>query len=141
MTAGEICNRNTIIMDKTESALEAALLMKLNQVGSVIIVEKKGSDIKPIGIITDRDLAIRIIVERKNAAEHPVEEIMTHEPVTVKEDQNEFQVLEIMRDKGIRRVPVVNNDGSLVGLITADDIIDFLSDEMHMVIRTIFRKR
>jgi len=99
--------------------------MRDKNVGSVVIVENN----RPVGIVTDRDIAIRVL-GNDQPAEIPVKNIMTENPVTLKEDEGIFEALERVKDVGVRRFPVVDNDGNLTGIVTIDDFVYLLGKEM-----------
>lgn len=135
MKVGEACNRDVVVIDHSESAYEAANLMRENHVGDVVVVKYEGGVRVPIGIVTDRDLVLEIIVPQVDPQNVEAGELFTRshlETVTVDDDLE--QALDIMHAQGIRRLPVVDgNDGSLVGIITIDDIVDLLSEQLSEI--------
>jgi CBS domain-containing protein len=104
---------------------ESAKLMKSNNVGT-IVVQKNG---KPEGILTDRDLAIRALASGKNCETTQVREIMTRPVVTAKAQEGVYEVISKMKKGKVRRMPVVNSSGKIVGIISFGDIVGLLSDE------------
>lgn len=104
---------------------ESAKLMKANNVGTVV-VQKNG---KPEGIITDRDLAVKCLANGKDCDSTLVTEIMSRPIVTVKLQDGLYEVIAKMKKSKIRRMPVVNNTGKVVGIISFGDIVGLLSDE------------
>ncbi|MEF8881901.1 MAG: CBS domain-containing protein [Halapricum sp.] len=98
-----------------------AIAMRLEQagVGSIIIEE----EMEPVGIVTDRDLAIRVDARDRPASEVAVADVMTADPVTVSADADLFAAARTMRDNAVRRLIVVNEEGKLVGIITFDDLM------------------
>lgn len=107
-------------------------LMRDKNVGSVVIVE----DEEPVGIVTDRDVAIRVTAEGKEPDSVTAEEIMTPNPVTVEQDAGLMEVTRVMSDHSVRRIPVVD-DGKLDGIITQDDVDKLLSDERQNLSKVI----
>jgi len=105
-----------------------ALAMRLEQanVGCVIIEE----EMRPIGIVTDRDLATRVDARDRPASEVPVRDVMTADPVTISADADVFAAPRTMRDNAVRRLIVVNDDGAVVGIITLDDLLRLFVDGM-----------
>jgi CBS domain-containing protein len=102
------------------TAQEAAVLMRENDCGSIPVVENTGSN-RLIGTVTDRDLAIRVLAAAMGP-ETLVREVMTAEPVTcVPEDEVE-DLRQVMIERQVRRVPVVDTDGALVGIVAQADI-------------------
>ncbi len=110
------------------SATAEALAMRLAEVGigSIVIEE----EMRPVGIVTDRDIAVRVAARDRPADEVTAAEIMTEDPVTVRDDAGLFAVTETMREHGVRRMPVVNDEGTLVGIITLDDVMQLLATEL-----------
>lgn len=104
---------------------ELAESMRRQGVGSVVIEREE----EPVGIVTDRDLAVEIIAEGKDTTELTARDVMARDPITADADEGIFEVCQLMRERSIRRLPVVD-DGKLVGIITLDDLMVLLDDEM-----------
>jgi CBS domain-containing protein len=130
MNIGKICNRNVLAADVDTSVLEAARMMRHNHVGSIIVTESEGESAKPVGIITDRDLVVEIMAEEIDPQNVTLGDAMTRNPLSACEDDEPYDVLEAMRNKGVRRIPVVDRDGLLTGVLAVDDILRKLSHEM-----------
>jgi CBS domain-containing protein len=88
---------------------------------------------EPIGIVTDRDLAVKILAEDRDPDGLTAGDVMTESPVTVGEDDNVFTLCAQMRQHDVRRVPVVDDDGKMTGIISLDDIIVRLEDEIDKI--------
>lgn len=129
MPVSEICNREVVTAERRNSALEAAKLMREHHVGDVLVVERNGTNV-PVGIVTDRDLVVEIMAAGLNPETIYVEDIMVPELATVKESAGILEALQFMREKGVRRLPVVNNSGNLIGIVTLDDLLELLSEEL-----------
>lgn len=130
MPLSEICNREMIIVQRNETALEAAKLMRQHHVGDVMVVDDNNGKRIPVGIVTDRDIIVEIIATELDPAVMTVEDIMGKELFTVKETADLFWAIQYMRSKTVRRLPVVNEDGGLVGILTLDDVLALLSEEL-----------
>ena len=137
MLLGEACNREVIITDSSCTVLKAAKLMREYHVGSIVIIKKEQEINKPIGIITDRDIVIEVISKNTIPDMVKLSEIMSTELVTGKDTDELWASLQNMRTHGVRRMPVIDKNGSLVGIITADDILELFSEELQDVIRLI----
>ncbi len=137
MRAGEICNREVVVIGEDKSITEAARVMREYHVGDVVIVQEKYGKQVPTGILTDRDIALEIVARGTNPESLSAGDAMSFELITVDEDDDLLHVIEIMRDKGIRRVPVVDPNNALIGILTVDDILNLLSeifvDIVHLV--------
>jgi CBS domain-containing protein len=130
MPVGEICNRDVVIMRRDESVLEAAKLMRRHHVGDVVVVEERNTLRVPVGIVTDRDLVIEIMASEVERPVISVGDIMSPDFATVKESIGVFEAIQYMRGKGVRRLPVVSENGALVGILTLDDVLELLSEEL-----------
>jgi CBS domain-containing protein len=104
--------------------------MRQRAVGTLIVVNEKN---EPIGIVTDRDIMERVVADARDATSTLVVDIMTREPVTIADDDSIQTALPRMRRGGFRRLPVVNRAGALVGLVSMDDILVLLSEELAQI--------
>jgi CBS domain-containing protein len=129
MTIDQIARGKQELVTATpdHSIVDAAKLMAENEVGS-LVVER---DDEPIGIVTDRDFALGIVAAEKDPEVSTVSDLMTRDPVTVHADDGVYELAEAMRDSGVRRMPVVDDDGLLAGIVTLDDVFVLIADEMH----------
>lgn len=137
MQLGEACNREVIIIADNSSVIEAAKLMRDYHVGSIVVTKKDEGITKPIGIITDRDIVIDVIAKDISPEKVTVNGIMNSKLITGKDTDQLWNSLRTMRTHGIRRMPVIDSDGCLVGIITADDILELFSEELLDLTRLI----
>lgn len=128
MSVGRICTREVILADQDETTAEAARRMQSNNVGTLVIIDR--DDRRPLGLITDRDITMRVVAEGQHPDETLVRDILTDDPVTVVESTPIEDALSKMRSHGRRRVLVTGGDGALVGLLAMDDILELLAEEM-----------
>jgi CBS domain-containing protein len=128
MSVGRICTREVLLADQDETTAEAARRMRSNNVGTLVVIDR--DDRRPLGLITDRDIAMRVVAESKHPDETLVREILTDDPITVVESTPIEDALSKMRSHGRRRVLVTGDDGELVGLLAMDDILELLAEEM-----------
>lgn len=141
MSVGQICNRDTVIVRKEDSIIEAAKLLREFHVGSVVVVEDAAGGVKPVGILTDRDLVVEILAAELDPATVSVGDIMSYELTTAHEENGLWDVLQRMQSKGVRRVPVVNAQGLLAGILTSDDLLELLASELGQLVKVIGRER
>ena len=134
MSAGEYCNRDVVIAGRSESVREVIRLMRDHHVGSVVVVDELGETAKPVGIVTDRDIVMEILAENVDIDSVVVGDIMSYKLVSVSEDTPLLDAVSQMKNNGVRRLPVVNNGGSLVGILTVDDVIDLLSEQVSNLV-------
>ena len=141
MPIGDVCIRDVVIAGKNTSVQEAALLMRRNHVGDLVITEVNpdGRQI-PVGIVTDRDIVLSVIATSLDPAVYTVGDLVARDLVTVSEDQGVFESIQHMRANGVRRMPVVDRQGGLVGIISVDDVVQLLSEEMSLLAKLISRE-
>jgi CBS domain-containing protein len=137
MAVGEICNREVVIAEKTLSVVDAARLMRTHHVGDLVVVEGR----YPAGIVTDRDIVVEVVAAGVNPEALTLADIMGPEVATVREGEGLFEALRYMRDKGVRRMPVVDREGSLVGILTLDDLLSLLAEEMTELAKLMSHER
>ncbi|MFI5398028.1 MAG: CBS domain-containing protein [Candidatus Binatia bacterium] len=126
MSVGRICVREIDLVAAEESALVAARRMAERQVGTLIVLNETK---RPIGLITDRDLVLRVLAAGKDPHSVRVGDIMTRDPKIVSEEGAIEAALALMRAGSFRRLPVVGRDGELVGILSLDDILTLLAEE------------
>ncbi len=127
-TIGEICRREVVVTKGNASVAEAARLMQKHHVGSLVVVTgDNGGMRRPVGILTDRDMVMEVMASERNPHEVRVEEIMSARLTTARDTDGVHQTLQLMRYKGIRRLPIVNGNGDLIGIVTTDDLLRVLS--------------
>lgn len=141
MAVGEICNREVVIAKKTLSVVDAAQLMRQHHVGDLVVVEERNGRRHPVGIVTDRDIVVEVVAAGVNPDALKVGDIMGPEVATVRESEGLFEALRYMRDKGVRRMPVVDRDGGLVGILTLDDLLSLLAEEMTELAKLVSHER
>lgn len=126
MNAGLMCSREVYLAESDEPVLEAARRMEEANVGTLIVLD---SAKRPIGILTDRDLALRVLARGIDPKDTPVNRVMTKQPIVVDEQTPIEGVLALMRRHDIRRLPVVGLEGALLGIVSLDDVMDFLAQQ------------
>ena len=141
MTIGELCNRDTFIVQKEENIVEAARLMRVFNVGDLIVVSSAKEGNTPIGIVTDRDLVIKVVAESGDPQSVTVADIMSDKLVTGREKDGVYESIESMRRHGVRRLPVVDKDGYLAGILSVDDLLEFLGEEVNGLIGLVYKEQ
>jgi CBS domain-containing protein len=115
-----------VVADLSETALDVARRMRDFRVGCVVVT--RGAT--PIGIVTDRDLAIRVVAEGRDPATTLVSEITTYDPTTLPRSAGIDTAARTMRERGVRRLPIVTEEGKVIGIVTADDLTILLAREL-----------
>ena len=141
MKVGDICVREVIYVEQQEPILTVAELMRQHHVGSVLVVTKKAHKLIPVGILTDRDLVVEIIAPNIDPTKLLAQDVMVYDLVVVNEIDEMWEVANLMQAKGIRRVPVVDHDGFLVGIFCMDDIMEIVTSELNGLIKLMEREK
>ena len=137
MTISEFCNREVVFTKRDTSIPQAARLMRDHHVGNLVIVEKEAGVRRPVGIVTDRDIVVEVLAKDVPLDSVTVGDIMSHDLLLGEEEDGLWTTIQRMRSRGIRRIPVVNAEGGLEGILTVDDIFELLSEELAMLVRLI----
>ncbi|MFC5476607.1 CBS domain-containing protein [Massilia suwonensis] len=130
MNISDICTVQTISCNRDETVQGAAFLMRKHHVGDLVVVDGSDDTAIPVGIVTDRDIVVSVVALGLDPASLQVGDIMSDDLLTCREEDDVYQTIEHMRVRGIRRVPVVNRHGGLAGIVSADDLLEFLAEEM-----------
>jgi len=131
MRIRDICSRVVVVAEPHTDLREAARMMRDHHVGALIVVAKRDGTTKPIGIVTDRDLVVAVVAAAGVRPESlTVRDVMSSDLVLAQETDGVFEAVERMQDSGTRRLPVVTADGTLIGIITLDDVLRMLAGEL-----------
>ena len=141
-TIGEICNRQVIVAPPDTTISAAARLMRHHHVGSILVVDATGSGPRtPLGLVTDRDIVVEVTAMDLDPKVLTLGDIMAHDLVTARDREGVLETMEIMRYKGVRRMPVVNETGQLLGIVTIDDLLEILSEELAELTKIVAREQ
>lgn len=131
MKVRDFCSRVVVAAEPTTDLREAAHLMRDSHVGALVVIERTGGSSRPVGIVTDRDIVVSVVAAAGVRPEAlTVRDVMCAELATVNENAGVFEAVEGMRDRGARRMPVVSDDGRLVGMLSLDDLLRVISAEL-----------
>ena len=130
MPIKSICNTKVVTIQKSSTLQDVSSLMQKYHVGSVIVTESFNGKKIPAGIITDRDIALTLGSSQK-PRELKVEQVMQGLPITVNENEGIYDAISKMRKYGVKRLPVIYADGSLCGVISSDDLLSLVSEEIN----------
>jgi CBS domain-containing protein len=120
---------DVVVAQLSETAADAARRLRDFKVGCVVVTR----DDRSIGILTDRDLVLRVVAEGRDPQKTLVSDIVTYDATTVSRDAGIETAVRLMRDHGVRRLPIVTADGQVTGIVTADDLMVLLTDELSHV--------
>lgn len=124
MSLSRFC-KPTAAAAESDSVAEVARTMRDARVGSVVVTRRG----YPVGIITDRDLALRVVAEGRDPTRTPASEVVTYDPFVIEDDAEIETAAARMREHGVRRLPIVDGSGNVVGMVTADDLMALLGRE------------
>lgn len=141
MTAGGVCSRNVETTARGTSLTDAARQMRDRRVRCMVVVEDGDAGNHPVGLLTDRDIVVRIVARAVDPGLLCVGDVATELVHTIREDRSMQEVLVAMRRHGVRRLPVCTFRGVLVGIITIEDVLSVISDELTQVIRIVDEAR
>jgi CBS domain-containing protein len=140
MAVGSICTRKVITTDVGVDVAAAAQVMRENKIGYLIVTDKAAGNRAPIGVVTDRDIVVKIVAKDVNPHALTVGDVMSREPLLATEDDGVSETLHRMRKLGVRRVPVVNARGEVAGVLSIDDVIDHLVSQLSDVARAAYNE-
>ncbi len=123
MTIKEFCVRNVVTVARTDTITAAAALMREHHVGDVVVVDDSGGSRIPVGIVTDRDVVVEVVAAGVDPRVLKAGDLLQRPVVTIREDRSYTDTVRLMTQHGIRRVPVVDAQGALVGIVSADDML------------------
>lgn len=129
---GQICQRDVVTAAESDDLVAAAQRMRESHVGYLIVAEPDVSthSLRPVGVLTDRDIVVAVIAKDIDPHALAVGDVMTREPVVVREEASVTEALKEMRRIGVRRMPVVGARGELRGVVSIDDVLETLAEEL-----------
>jgi len=133
MNVGNLCQRHTATIGPRDDLTVAARLMREKHIGYLIVVEPEPatSCVRPIGVLTDRDIVVAVVAKEADPKALLAADVMSMQPITVGETDAVDAALRTMRRMGVRRLPVVGTRGELVGVLSLDDVLDYVASEMQ----------
>jgi len=142
MTVGDICTRNVVVAPKGELVTDAAKRMRMSHVGDLVVVDTRNGRHMPVGIVTDRDIVISVVAGDP-AYVHSLllSDVMSTELITAREQDTVEDGLRKMHDHGVRRLPIVDGVGELVGILTLDDILRYLTVQQSELVALVAREQ
>ena len=133
MTIGAICNRQVITVDREIDIAAVASVMRDNHIGYLVVTDARSGGSGPIGVITDRDIVVKVLAKDVDPHTLTVGDVMTPEPLVAADDDGIGETLRRMRRMGVRRVPVVGLGGKVSGVLSIDDVVDHLVSQLSDV--------
>jgi CBS domain-containing protein len=137
LATGEICTRVVAIAFRQTPLDEAARLMRENHVGCLVVVDERSDKRAVIGLLTDRDIVTAVVAADLAPSALRVEDVMTTDLVVAREEDSLIDLIRTMRSKGVRRVPVVGLENELTGIVSLDDVLSILVDELDLLVSAV----
>ena len=141
MKLKELCTPDVASCTAEISALHAARLMRDHHVGDLVILDENSEDGTPIGIVTDRDIVVEVLARDRDPAKVTLRDIMRVPLVIARASEEVEQALERMRTHGVRRVPMLDDDGKLAGIVSLDDLLRRLAADAAALAEVIAREQ
>ncbi len=143
MIVAQLCQRRTVSVGPKDELIAAARLMRERHVGYLVVVEDDpATDLpRPIGVLTDRDIVIAVIAKEADPKALRAGDVMNPQPVVIEESQSIEAALQQMRRAGVRRLPVIGRRGELAGVLSLDDVLDYLAGQVQNVAGAIRNER
>lgn len=129
MPVEDLATSDVVTVEPDTQVAEVARTLRDENVGSVLVT-KSG---KAVGILTDRDVALRVVAEDRDGSATTAEDVMSEAPVTVSPGEGFADAARKMQENAVRRLPVVDGEGDVHGIITSDDMTAVLADEQGML--------
>jgi CBS domain-containing protein len=137
MHIGDICSRDVYIVRPDEPLVAAVTEMNNRHIGAVVVVESRGELVRPIGLVTDRDVVRGQLDRNADLFGLTVADVMTKSPLVVQESSGAAEAIERMSARGVRRAPVVSDSGDLVGIVTFDDLLPVIAEDLAALAKLI----
>jgi len=136
-TVASYCIREVVTVTRETPVLRCAQLMHDEHVGAVVIIDDIDGKLVPVGLLTDRDIAIEVVAFDVAARTITAGDLMSDDLAVVRPTDDVLTVLATMREHGVRRLPVIGEDGSLEGIVTADNLWEVLAEAIDGLARLV----
>ena len=137
LNAGDVCTRTVVIGQRDMPIPEAARLMREHHVGTLVVVDDTVLGRIVVGLLTDRDIVTSIVAKDVNPSLLTVGDAMATSLVTAREDDSLIDVLQAMQQAGVRRLPITDPKGVLIGLVALDDVLEIVAEELQRMVQVI----
>lgn len=141
MLLKEFCTTEVVYCTRDTTVLEAAQLMRRKHIGDLVVVDDPDEELVPVGLITDRDIVVKVIGNELSASSTRVGEIMRTPLVVASEAEDASAAISRMRDHGVRRIPITTRHGKLAGIVTLDDLLRCLRYEVDSLLDIVTKQQ
>jgi CBS domain-containing protein len=125
----DICSRIVVVALPGTSVQEGARLLREHHVGALVVIDSRQNS-RPLGIVTDRDMVVEVLAMGIDAAKFPVGKLMSGNVVSVNASESVLKTIKLMHSEGVRRVVAVDNAGALVGIVSFNDLVPYVSEAL-----------
>ena len=140
MRIGDLCSREVYIAEPDEPLLQAVREMHRQHIGSVVAIERHDGTVRPVGIVTDRDVMRGEITRQADVFSLTVGDVMSANLLVLAESCELPEAIAALRQRGVRRAPVVDGRGDLIGIVTLDDLLPAVAEELEGLAELIGRQ-
>jgi CBS domain-containing protein len=141
MLIKDVCVLDVACCARQTTVLAAAKTMRSQHAGDLIVVENLEQDRTPVGILTDRDIVVEVVAQGLDPAVTQVEQVMSKHLVVANASETLETALERMHTHGVRRIPVVDDEEALVGVVTLDDLLKVHTEQAARMLEVITREQ
>jgi CBS domain-containing protein len=141
ITVEQVCVHDVVSIEHDMQLVHCAKIMHDAQVGSLIVTEGRDGITVPVGILTDRDIAVKVVAFSLDPDVFTARDIMAQPLITAQPEEHLRPVLGRMRQNGVHRIPVVSNNGALVGILAVDDIWENLLEDVDSLERILLARK
>lgn len=128
MSLERFCRKPIITILPKQTVHEAALQMHEHHVGAVVVVDED----RPVGIVTDRDIVLRAVVEGRDPKTTSIRDIMSRDVAVLRRDDKIDDAIISIKTAGVRRLPIVDENGKPIGMVTLDDLVVLMAGELSV---------
>jgi len=137
MNLGNLCHRQVYLVKPDEPLVDAAREMQRRRIGALVVVADLATPVRPVGIVTDRDIVCGQLLRKADLRSLDVGDVMTRDPLTLPESTGVSEAIAALHQRGVRRAPVVNEAQDLVGIVTLDDLLPAVAAELNALAKLI----
>jgi CBS domain-containing protein len=141
MLLKEICTADVVFCGRETTVLEAARIMRKKHIGDLVVIDDPADERAPVGLITDRDIVIKVLGNELNPAATAVGKVMRTPLVIARDTEDTSVALQRMRAHGVRRLPVTGQDGALVGIVTLDDLLKVVASDANAMLDVVAKEQ
>lgn len=141
MDLRKIGKRKVATVYQDTSVADAARIMRDSHLGDVVVIDRSEGRINPVGILTDRDIVMSTTALGLTPADFRVEDIMTHTLVTARSDDSLTHIIDLMKENGVKRIPLLGETNELDAIVAIEDVTRFLAEELHALSQVYERQR